>query len=445
MTFVPRRWKAGRSKLGTLDPDLGKQAQAAEGRAGRRAGGGAPPASACECVSCSSAGGGHCHFPHQLQLLRAPALSNSAAAGTVRWRHACRRQSQSPSAPAVLLPPLRGRQVGPVLGGTLLAHPAAASGSAAGWLGWLAQPTGLHRLLPPPAATACLGRSRLCAGLGAALARGSDRVGCPKRPGRAPGRWPAGKRANTRQTGGQVRGGPFCRVTANPGDCQRLQSVLKCEMALAPEQSPKCRSPGPMQRPKGRPAPAPASSPGHWRVSVRRMAGSGLHWCAIAAPLTACAARAAAVLRTVATMFTARKKIVKEGGAEPSELEEQVAQVRAAGRGTAAGRWAHRELRHAGRRGPRRRGPAAAHACWPSLRPPGGPAASGERSATRCGGMRVAAGQLGAAAAGRRPPLPGQAAQRQHWGGAAAAVGAAASFSRWHSCCAAVAWRCSSC
>ncbi|PRW20375.1 40S ribosomal S7 isoform A [Chlorella sorokiniana] len=53
-----------------------------------------------------------------------------------------------------------------------------------------------------------------------------------------------------------------------------------------------------MQGPRTRPAPAPASSPGHWRF-----------------------------LRTVATMFTARKKIVKEGGAEPSELEEQVAQA----------------------------------------------------------------------------------------------------------------------
>jgi hypothetical protein len=29
-----------------------------------------------------------------------------------------------------------------------------------------------------------------------------------------------------------------------------------------------------------------------------------------------------------ATMFTARKKIAKEAGAEPTELEEQVAQVR---------------------------------------------------------------------------------------------------------------------
>ncbi|KAI7845441.1 hypothetical protein COHA_000992 [Chlorella ohadii] len=58
------------------------------------------------------------------------------------------------------------------------------------------------------------------------------------------------------------------------------------------------RSPGTMQGPKG----APSACPGLFPRSLE-------------------------VLRTVATMFTARKKIVKEGGAEPSELEEQVAQA----------------------------------------------------------------------------------------------------------------------
>ena len=36
-------------------------------------------------------------------------------------------------------------------------------------------------------------------------------------------------------------------------------------------------------------------------------------------------------------MFTARKKIVKEKGAEPDEFEESVAQVRATATGSAAG------------------------------------------------------------------------------------------------------------
>ena len=188
-----------------------------------------------------------------------PAKQSSVQNSGGRSAHNSNKQWHQQRSPAMLLPPLGVGQVGPVLSSPLFAHPAsdACPAAAAG----------------PAACRRCL-----CAtGQGAALARGSKPVdvgiagATPASAawtagGRTTDEWPPGCK------GGGGSGAQQSRLL--PGAVKPASA--RNGVARPPSRLPP-QSPGTMQGPRARPAPAPASSPGHWRVSAPWLAGSGLH------------------------------------------------------------------------------------------------------------------------------------------------------------------------
>ncbi len=192
-----------------------------------------------------------------------------------------------------------------------------------------------------------------------------------------------------------------------------------------------------MQGAKGAPSACPGLFPRSLEGECAAAGRQRAAWWHRRPPLTALAALPAAVLRTVATMFTARKKIVKEGGAEPSELEEQVAQVRAAGRGTAAG---EQGIENCGMQRPRAPAGAGEPPPMPAAPPCGHPTgwlpagSAVQRVAVACARAR------GALQPRRRRPPPGERRRRERSTVLALQPGGSAARVRWHSCCTSVPW-----